>query len=162
MANVMVLLKATALTYVPHGAARSPSLKSYAIDKGERYGGALLFGFLKGYYREKAMIKGIPVDALAGGALLIGGAVLAMVSKGRSGLLPHMNALGDAGVSSWLNSIGAAWGAKKSGRQVYVLNKGATAPAALPAGMTAVGEIPQAAMGSVLSPADIANYTESR
>jgi hypothetical protein len=142
---------------------RRSGVQGYIVDKGERYAGAAAFGFIKGYYREKAMIRGIPVDLLAGLGLTLGSLVLNIGSRGMSGLAPHLNAVGDAGVMSYLGSMGASWGAKKSGRTVYVLNPGAKVPV-IPPGLTAVGALPQAVAGAgaFLTPDQIAHYSAQR
>jgi hypothetical protein len=156
MANFLSKMKSA----VPHISERKSSFMSLVVDKGERYGASLGFGFVKGYYREKAAFKGVPVDALVGGLALVGAVVAETMSSGRSNLAPHLNALGDAGLQSYLNSIGASLGAKKSGRKVYVLDAGAKAPAALPPGMTAVGA--SDGLGAWLSPEEVSNYSAQR
>jgi len=128
----------------------------------EKYAAAYGFGFLKGYYRERASFRGVPADLIAGIVGVAGSAVLEVMSNGRSKLAPHISAVGDAGMMSYLGSMGAAMGAKKSGRQVYVLNAGAAKPAALPAGLTAVGALPQAVGGAYLSADEIARFSASR
>jgi hypothetical protein len=156
MANFMSKMQS-----IPNALDRK-GLSGYVVDKGERYAAAAGFGFIKGYYRERAAIKGVPADLLAGAGLTLAAAALEMFGKGRSGLAPHLNAVGDAGMMSYLGSMGAAMGAKRSGRQVYVLNAGAAKPAALPAGMTAVGALPQAVSGAYLSADEIARFSASR
>lgn len=157
---------ASFITKVTHSAAmvphRSSNFTNYLVDKGERYAGAAAFGFVKNYYREKAMVKGIPADLLAGGLLTLGAVAMEMFSHGRSKAACHLNAIGDAGVMSFFNSMGAAYGTKMSGRKVYVLAPGAAAPAALPPGMTAVGAIPQAVGGAYLTAEEIARHAGSR
>jgi hypothetical protein len=128
----------------------------------EKYAAAYAFGFVKGYYRERASYRGVPADLIAGIAGVAGAAVLEVMSSGRSNLAPHLSAIGDAGVMSYLGSMGASMGAKRSGRQVYVLNAGAARPGALPAGLTAVGELPQAVGGAYLSADDIARFSAQR
>jgi hypothetical protein len=128
----------------------------------EKYAAAYGFGFVKGYYRERAAFRGVPADLLAGIAGVAGAAVLEVMSGGRSAIAPHLSAIGDAGVMSYLGSMGASMGAKRSGRQVYVLNAGAARPAALPAGMSAIGELPQAVGGAYLSADDIARFSNQR
>jgi hypothetical protein len=146
---------------VPHSIERR-GFSGYAVDKAERYAAAAGFGFVKGYYRERAAVRGVPADLLAGAGLIGAAMVLEVFSKGRSALAPHLNAVGDAGMMSYLGSMGAAMGAKKSGRQVYVLNAGAAKPAALPAGLTAVGALPQAVGGAFLSADQIARFSAAR
>lgn len=128
----------------------------------EKYAAAYGFGFVKGYYRERASFRGVPADLLAGIAGVAGAAVLEVMSNGKSNIAPHLSAVGDAGIMSYLGSMGASMGAKKSGRQVYVLNSGAAKPAQIPAGMSAVGELPQAVGGAYLSADDIARFSAQR
>lgn len=141
-------------------------LGHFVVGRVERYAGAGLFGALKGYYREKTLIGGkIPLDALAGGlaTALSAGLMIMAGSKGRrSQLAPHMLALGDAGLMSWINSKATAWGTKQSGRQVYVLDAGAKPPGNLPAGMTQVAGLPPMVGGAYLSADEIQHYTAGR
>lgn len=154
------------VSYGSQALDRGHGLVNTLVNKGERYGAALGFGFLKGYYREKMLIGGkVPADLAVGVVATLAGAGLDIFTMGRSGLSSHLHAVGDTGVQSYLNSIGAAWGAKKSGRTVYVLDEGAKAPAQLPAGMAAtqvVGAIPQAVGGAYLSPEEIAHFSVQR
>lgn len=147
--------------HVPHVADRR-GVAGYLVDKGERYAAAAGFGYLKGAYREKASVRGLPVDLLSGAALTLLAVGLEVWSGGRSALAPHMNAVGDAGLMSYFGSLGAAYGVKTSGRKVYVLDKGAKPPASLPPGMTAVAGIPQAVGGAYLSPEEVAAFTSQR
>lgn len=128
----------------------------------EKYGAAYAFGFVKGYYRERASYRGVPADLIAGLVGVGGSALLQAWSGGRSGLAPHLKAVGDAGIMSYLGSMGASLGAKQSGRQVYVLNAGAPRPANLPAGVTAVGHLPQAVSGQFLSQDEMRKYAHRR
>jgi hypothetical protein len=138
----------------------------YLVHKGERYLSSFAFGAAKGYYRERTLLGGrVPLDLAVGGTLTLGAALLniyAGMHGRRSTLAEHLDPVGDSGVTSWINSMGAAWGAKKSGRQVLVLNAGATAPAQLPAGFTRVAGIPQHLGGAFLSDEQIANYNAGR
>ena len=142
---------------------------SFLMSKGERYAFAGGFGFVKGYYREKSLIRGwLPTDLAVGVGATLLGAIAQVVSRGgvRPGLVaslaPHLDSLGDAGVMSWANSIGAAWGAKKSGRQVLVLNEGAKAPAQIPAGYTQVAGVEKDPGGAYLTRDQVAFYNERR
>ena len=137
----------------------------FVVDKGERYGAAFGFGALKGYYREKFVKRGVGLDLWIGGALTLLSAALSMLSGGRSSIAPHIERIGDAGVSSYLNSMGAAWGTRKSGREVYVLSAGSPRPAQLPAGMSksVIGEIPPIPSGAAyLTPDEIAFFSGPR
>ena len=137
------------------------------VNKGERYASSAAFGFIKGYYRERSLIGGvIPVDLLAGAVCTLASAGLEIWSQGQSNIAPHLGAIGDSGMTSYFNSLGAAWGAKMSKRTVYVLNEGAAAPAAL-AGMqtppaSVLGELPQAVGGAYLSAEEIAHFASQR
>jgi hypothetical protein len=142
------------------------SLAALAVDKGEKYAAAAAFGFLKGYYREKAMFLGQPVDLLAGLGLTVAGAVVNMYSEGRSNIAPHLERIGDAGMMSYFNSMGAAYGNKAAGRVVSVSPAGAM----LPRGATPVlgelpsviGEIPPAVAGAYLTADEIARFANVR
>ncbi len=157
MANFLQKMKSAA----PHIAERRPSYMNLAVDKGERYLSSFGFGFIKGYYRERAAFKGIPVDALVGGAALVAAVGVELFSNGRSSLAPHLNAISDSGIQSYLNSIGASMGAKKSGRKVYVLDAGAKAPGQLPAGLHEVLGASDG-VGAFLSPEEVSNYSARR
>lgn len=147
---------------IPHIADRK-GVTGYVTDKVERYAAAAGFGYIKGAYREQAAYRGVPVDLLAGAAATLGAVVLEAIGSGRSSLAPHLNAVGDAGIMSYLGSMGAAYGAKSSGRTIYVLDKGAKKPSALPAGLSAVGAIPQAdGLGAYLTPEQILKYSGQR
>lgn len=156
---ILGTLTSGAKSNLPHIADRSGLVKGYLVDKVERYGASVAYGFVQNYYREKAMVKGVPLDILVGGGLTLLGAGLEIFSRGRSALAPHLNAIGDAGVQAYFLKLGAVWGTKASGRKAYILEKGATAPA-LP-GLTQVGLEP-AVGGAVLDEASIARYCESR
>jgi hypothetical protein len=146
---------------IPHIADRK-GISGYLVDKGERYAAAAGFGYIKGAYREQAAYRGVPVDLLAGAGATLLSIVLEAVSGGRSSLSPHLNAVGDAGVMSYLGSMGAAYGAKASGRTIYVLDKGAKKPAALPAGLSAVGLEQATGLGAYLTPEQILKHSAQR
>ncbi len=135
----------------------------FVVDKGERYAGALAFGAAKGYYRERFVWKGYGGDLWLGASLTLGSALLQIFSGGRSQIAPHAERLGDAGVMSYLNSIGAAWGNKKAGRIVQVLEGGRPSPALSSAAAAPVlGAIPPAMGGAVLTADEIARYSAPR
>lgn len=147
--------------HLPHGTA-SRSLTGTLIDKGERYGAALGFGFIKGYYREKQTFRGIGADAIVGGAALLSSLVLNISSNGNSHLADHLERIGDAGVSSYLNSIGASLGAQKSGRSTLVLDARKGQPNALPKKDEALGAIPPAMGGAYLTAEEVARFAGRR
>lgn len=131
------------------------SIGALAVDKAERSAAAFGFGYIKGYYRDRAMVMGQPLDLVAGVGLTALGAVLSMASNGKSALAPHIERVGDAGLASYFNSIGAAMGAKAAGTQVQVV-KG------LDSHVSILGEIPPAVHGSYLTADEIARYSGIR
>lgn len=140
---------------------------SYLVNKGERYVGAAVFGAAKGLWREKAgfHVRGhfIPYDIAVGTGLTLIGAGLTVASQGRSRLASHLDAVGDAGVMSFIGSVAAAWGAKTAGREVYVLDKGAKPQ--IPAGLskqTWLAGLPLAEGGACLTDEDIAAALSKR
>lgn len=149
-------------SHLPTGTARG-GVGGFLVDKGERYGAAYAFGFIKGHYRERAMVKGVPLDAAVGASLLAGSVLLNLFTNGRSGLAEHAERIGDAGIQSYLNAMGAAKGASMAGHQVMVLPAGAKA--GLPSGQKqqVVGMVPPVAPGaSFLSSAAVRNYANRR
>jgi hypothetical protein len=163
MANFMVKIKG-ATRSVPQ-MAHQRGLVGLATDKAIRLGGAFGIGYGKGYYRERFMIAGKPADAVVGGAAMLVGAALEILAGGNSKYAPYLNAVGDTALGSYLNSIGASMGTKKSGRQVYISAPGMK-PAALPAGLTAVqgDEVlgAQDGLGAYLSAEDIMKHSAQR
>lgn len=137
-------------------------LTGMLVEKGERYGSSFAFGFIKGYYREKAMIKGMPVDLLAGAGMTLAACVLEAYSGGRSKIAPHLHAIGDAGMMSYINSVGVSMGTKQSGRKIYLLEKGAAAPAGIKEAEHILGELPPAVGGPFLSADEIAKFASPR
>ena len=161
----MTKMKSHMKTHVPQIDNRRGGLSGLVIDKGERYAAAAAFGAIKGYYRERAQFSiaghSIPVDAAAGVGLTLIASVLQVWSGGRSKAACHLNAVGDAGVMSWLGSMGAAWGTQKAGRHVYVTDAGSNPK--IPAGMKEiVGALPQAVGGTYLNADEIAAYSAQR
>lgn len=140
-----------------HGA----SLVGFLGDRVERAAFAGGFGFIKGRFREKSLIGGkVPVDILAGGLLTLVAAGLNIASDGRSVLAKHAERVGDAGVMSFFNSLGASWGASSANYQVAVLPK----TAQLPAGSApmVLGALPQATGGAYLTAEEIAKYSAAK
>lgn len=126
-------------------------LKAFAIDKGERAVMAAALGAAKGYYYDRAVFKGIGLEAWVG----VGGYLLAAFAGGRLG--PHLERAGDTGLTAYLYSLGASWGADKAGRGAA----GLTAPA-LPGKKQVVGVIPPRQGGAFLTADEIANYAQPR
>lgn len=157
--------------YLPGQVMRGPLLPSpmgragmdgngvfgFAVDKGERIGAAFLYGAAKGYYRDSFVWKGYGLDLWTGAAATLASAFLTAYTGGRSRLAPHLNRIGDAGVMSYFNSMGAAWGGKKAGRQVVV------SQAALPGQTPVLGVIQPGVDGAAfLSPEEFAQYSNPR
>lgn len=90
-----------------------------------RFGAAGAFGVAKGALREKTLIAGrVPLDALVGAAALLGSAFMVASRGGASSFTTSaLEAVGDAGVSSYLNSMGASRGAKASGAIAITTDK---------------------------------------
>ena len=143
----------TALSKVSSGVKRIPSgVKN--IDLGHKSGilhetaqtvvaiaAGEGFGYVHGLYREKAALnimgKEIPANLLVGaGAKLL--AILGTAVAGPGGkvgkVAPYLNTVADVGIATYFFADGVSRGTKESGRKLYILEKGATAPA-LPAGM---------------------------
>lgn len=140
------------LSNPPHGTAQR-GFKGFLMDKGERVAAAYAFGAAKGYYREKFMFRGVGLDAVIGTGAWLASAALNAVSGGRSGMAEHLERIGDAGLSSYANSMGASWGAKKAGRTVAVLPGGKS---------TVLGYISPAVAGAYLSADEIAHFAARR
>lgn len=134
-------------------------LKRGASHRLVKYGSAAAFGYVKG--TGKRAFHGVPIDAGVGLAALATSVFLTIKSHGRSIIGSYAGDVADAGIMSYLNSIGAAYGAKSSGRKVYVLEAGAKPPAGLKP-VDVMGELPQAVGGSFLSAAEIQNFSQQR
>lgn len=132
---------------------------AFAKDKVERAVYATALGGIKGYYYDKAVFKGLGVEAWVGAIGYIGSALM--------GGNKHLERAGDAGMTTYLYSLGASWGADKAGRGIAT-----TAPKQLPAQQgqrrvsapvqQMVGYIPPRAGGAFLSADDIANSGSPR
>ena len=136
------------------------TIKGFAVDKAERYGAAFAYGYAKGYYREKFVWRNVGLDLWSGAALTLLSAGLQAASGGQSALAQHAGRVGDSGVQSYLNSIGASWGAKKAGRQVVVMPAGSALPPGAPPAV--LGELPQATGGSFLTPEEISKFSAAK
>jgi hypothetical protein len=133
----------------------------FVVDKVERFGAALAFGYAKGYYHpgNKFTYRGLGKDLWVGAGLHVAAVGLTMFSEGRgpmSDAAAHLERIGDAGISSYLNSLGAAMGYKKA--------TASAAPAALPAASSPplLGAIPAAMGGAYLTADEIAHFSAPR
>lgn len=146
----------------PHPAAASFNRGplGFALNKSIRYGSALGLGFLKGAYREKMLWGPLPAEAWLGIGATGAAALLSIFTGGSSKIAPSVDAVGDTAMVMWLGSKGNVWGHKFSGRKVLV--SGPNAPAAIPAGYTTVGELPQADPGRYLKPDEVMQWTKPR
>lgn len=114
------------------------------------------FGYAKNRWRDKAHVFGVPVDLLTG--IVAKTASIAALMTGKfEGAVPHLDALGNAGVGAYFHTLGAARGAEASGlcRVLIPASDVAKAKAALP-NATILGEIPKAPPGDYLSAEDLA------
>jgi len=121
----------------------------------EYAGASYLFGYAKHRWRDKAHVFGVPVDLLAG--LVAKTASVAALLAGKfEEAVPHLDALGNAGVGAFFHTLGAARGAEASGmrRLLIPASDVQKAKAALP-NATILGEIPKAPPGDYLSAADL-------
>ena len=134
---------------LPTGIAAGSGIKPFLYDKGERAVMAAGLGAIKGYYYDRAVFKGIGIEAWLGAAGYLGAAFLGG-SVGK-----HLERLGDTGMTAYLYSRGAAWGAEKAGRGAAVtqLNAGKK---------QVVGVIPPRVGGAFLTPDEMVNYANAR
>lgn len=143
-----------------HG-LHGPTLAGFGVDKLERAAAAGGFGFIKGYFREKSLIGGVvPVDIAVGGFLTLLAAGLNAATEGKSNIAKHAERIGDAGVMSFCNSLGASWGAQAADYQVAVV----PSKMKLTNGMApmVLGALPQAADGAYLTAEEIARYSVAK
>lgn len=163
MASIMKRIKSIP-EHLPIGTAHGHSLKSAIVDKGERYGAAFGFGLAKGYYGNQFIWKGHGADLWLGVGSLGVATVLSMFGGKKAGqLAEHLERVGDAGVMSAINSLGAAYGLQKAGHSVV---RTGTPKAAAPAvhGLygDVIGSIPGAKAGPYLSNADLTRFADAR
>lgn len=124
--------------------------KGFLYDKGERAVMAAALGAAKGYYYDRLVFKGIGVEAI----VAVGGYIGAALVGGK--MARHMERAGDVGLTAYMYSIGASWGADKAGR-------GVATTASLPGGKRqVVGVIPPRAGGAFLTADELANYAGPR
>ena len=133
---------------LPSGLERGAGLKPFLVDKGERAIFAAGLGAAKGYYYDKAVFKGVGVEAWVGVAGYLFSAFL--------GHNAHLERLGDTGMTAYVYSVAASWGADRAGRSV------ASTPKQVSGKKQVVGVIPQRAEGAFLSPEEMANYANRR
>lgn len=126
------------------------------------------FGYIHGRYREKAAVKilgrTIPINLLAGIAGKAAAVAGAAMSRGEPAWIHHVNAIGDAGLTTYFFADGVARGTKKAGRKIYLLDQGAAAPANL-GGLRqtdVVGEIPPAVGGAFLDLEELQQLARKR
>lgn len=133
--------------------SKGHNLYKEVVGVGVYAGAAYGFGYIQNRYRERATVKGVPVDLLAG-VVLTGAAYF---NVGGSGVSPLLRDVGRAGVGAFFHTLGAGKGAEQSGVTRLLINKGdvARAKAALPSA-TVLGEIPRAPHGDYLSAAELA------
>lgn len=143
-----------------HG-IHGPTLAGFLGDKVERAAFAGGFGFVKGYFRDKSVLGGlVPTDIAVGGAMTILGAVLNLMTDGKSKAALHCERLGDAGVMSFFNSLGASWGAQAADYQVAVVpSKAKLPPGSAP---MVLGALPAAAGGAYLTAEELAKYSVAK
>lgn len=109
------------------------------------------YGFIQNKYREKASVKGIPADAIAGTGFKI--ISIAMQCMGKDGVVASgVDILGNAGIGAFCHTLGAGHGAKSSGVVRLLINERdkAKALAAIP-GATVLAGTGQAPTGAFLS-----------
>jgi hypothetical protein len=160
MANALVKFGGKVKDAIPAIVAQKGDYKTFVVDKVTRYGATAGFSYVKGRYREKALIKGQPVDLVLGS----GAMGLAVVSELLLGGLGSstLNRIGDAGLQSYIGSRFTALGHKHAGRKLYVSEPGANP--ALPAGLKQVDVLGEHdAMGGVfLSDAEVQRFASAR
>jgi len=161
MSNYLQRAKTGFVTGVGHMDDHRSTVGGVLVGKGERYLGAAIFGLLKGTQREKFAWKGVPGDAWAGLALNVIAGLMQAFAHGKSRFAPHISAFGDAAAMSYIGSKATGYGIRSSGRKLYMLEKGATAPSKLPAGMTAVGATDMSG-AAYLSDTEIAKFSNKR
>lgn len=143
-----------------HG-LHGPTLAGFVVDKAERAAFAGGFGFIKGYFREKSVLGGmVPTDIAVGAAMTILGAGLNLATEGKSKLAVHCERLGDAGVMSFFNSLGASLGAQAADYQVAVVpSKAKLPPGSAP---MVLGALPAAAGGAYLTAEELVKYSVAK
>lgn len=158
MANALAKFKnAVPAALVPRESANYTNL---LVDKIERYGSAAGFGYIKGRYRERATVKGQPLELVAGGGALALALVDELFLKGK--FAPHLNRVADAGLSAYINTRMTALGMKHAGRKIFISQPGANP--ALPAGLQQVdvlGEL-DAMGGAYLSDSEVNRFANAR
>ena len=129
------------------------------VHTAEELGAGYVLGQIHGRYREKAEIRGVPITAAVG----FGAKAAALLGSWLGfGGMSHLNAIGSAGLTTWLFSKGVSHGTEAAGRKVYVLDKGAAVPAGLPAPTTVLDDLPPAAPGSFLNRAQLLHLARQR
>jgi hypothetical protein len=135
------------------------ALKDVAVYGLASYG----FGYVENRYRDKASVMGVPVSAVAGGALVLG-SLVASVSGGSKlkRVVPYAYDVGLAGLGAYLHTLGAGHGAQHSGvSRIMVDQKDVAKVKAVVPKSTLLGEIPAAPHGDYLSSKDLANLARA-
>lgn len=134
-------------SHAPHGIAPQHGIKGMIYDKGERAVMAGLLGAAKGYYYDRAVFRGIDLEAWVGVLGYLGSAFL--------GGNKHLERAGDVGMTAYIYSRAASWGADRAGRSVQVSKQ-------MGGKKQVVGVIPPKKDGPFLTADDIANYAQPR
>lgn len=135
----------------------------FLFNKGERAATAIGLGLLKGAFGTRTRIFGrIPIDAALGVGLTATAAVLNIFTAGRSRVAPHVEAVGDTALTTWLHQKSVVWGHKLAGHAPPSWLAANTAIGDGDGAPTVAGELPQAAPGKYLSLNEIANWKAPR
>ena len=146
-----------------------PGAKITAVDVAIYGGASYGFGYIENKYREKASVMGVPVSAVAGGALVVGSLLSSVFLKGGGRVAryvrmaaPYANDIGLAGLGAYLHTLGAGKGAQHGDVARIAVDKKDVAKvrAAVPKS-TLLGEIPPAPHGDWLSSKDLANLARA-
>ena len=138
-------------SHMPTGIQPGSGFKSFLFDKGERAVMSAALGYAKGYYYDRAVFRGVGVEAWVGVLGFLGAALFPS-----GGLARHLERAGDTGMTTYLYSLGASWGSDRAGRSVKVQQT-------LPTGKKqVVGVIPPRGSGALLTPDEMAYYGRAR
>lgn len=125
---------------------RPARLVPAAIEAAEYGAASFAYGYAQNRWRDKATIKGVPLD-------LLGGVVFKAASLLTAGKMAHhLSIFGNAGVGAWAHTMGAGYGAKASGvRRLLVSAADADKVKKQFPGATVLGAIAPAPHGAFLS-----------
>lgn len=134
--------------HLPTGLEHGHGFKPFLYDKVERTAMGAALGAVKGYYYDRAVFKGIGIEAWIAALGYLGSAFL--------GGSDHLERAGDTGLTAYAYSIGASWGADRA-------NRGISSTRSLPGGKKqVVGTIPPRASGAFLTADEMAHYSAPR